>query len=542
MTSSYLERPFPALVLHFARSMFRSAEDTEQEWSIAGLLGVLAVPGALLSLTLIDKYSSLLAWIRGQQAADALVTSMPDKYFFLVFSMAATGLVAILQWDRILPGRMDFLNLGPLPVSTGAVFRANLMAILLVAAVFAVVVNGASSILFPVIVTASQQMFSSFLSFAAIHAFCVAAASLFAFFACLAAMGVLMAALPHAWFRRVSLYARVAMVMALVALLATGFAVPGLLRAAPDGWVRYLPPVWFLALYQQLQGRAMPGLASAASMAMPALGVAFLAAMAAYGLGYRRFFMRLPEAAERSPLRAPFEWPMPAALLATPFQKSCYWFGMKTLLRRESHSILLGAFTGFGLVAAFQALMPGGDPIGRLEAPLMIAYALLCGTRLALDLPATLQANWIFRLALDPQRHEAAAVARQMAFTMLVLLVVIPTAAVAGVWRAAYVTALSSLLAEGMLSRYRRVPFTCPLPEFGSGVTVAFAVYLVGFFLFSWGGARLEHWAGAEPGRFAALGLGWLGAWVALYYWKKEAGERDLEFGESGEPALRLDA
>ena len=263
--------PFGRLVRHFVAKMFRGGEESSSEFElgIGGILGLLATPGAFLSLMLFDKYSNLLRWFRNQRVFDPYLTSLPDKYVFIVFAMVITGVVTVLKWDRILPDRQDYLNLGPLPVRPRTVLLANVTAILLVAVIFAIDVNAASMFLFPMVVTAEQGSLAVFLKFVAAHAICVLLASAFTFFAVFSLMGILLATAPKRMFRPLSLSIRAGVIAALLALLVSSFAGPSLVRllqAQPDSAVRWLPSLWYLGLYQTLQGRADLALASAGKM------------------------------------------------------------------------------------------------------------------------------------------------------------------------------------------------------------------------------------------------------------------------------------
>ena len=94
------------------------------------MLSLLALPGALYSTLLFEKYSTLLLWMRGQHNFDPVTATVPDEYFFIVLSMVVTGAVAVWRWDSIFPDRRDYVNLVPLPISTRVIFLANLTAIL----------------------------------------------------------------------------------------------------------------------------------------------------------------------------------------------------------------------------------------------------------------------------------------------------------------------------------------------------------------------------------------------------------------------------
>lgn len=502
--------PFGRLVEHFLLGLFRSTGDSgpsEYELSPSGLLGLLAVPGAFIALSLFGKYSSLMRYIRQERAFDVYVASLPDKYFFIVFSMVVTGVVAVLQWDRILPSRADYFNFAPLPVSLRNVFLANLAAILLAVAVFAVDVNMASTILFPMVVTADSSAgagFTGFLGFVGAHAVCVILASLFTFFAFVAVSGALMTALPAALFARVSLYLRITALAALFGVLTTSFAVlPDVKRLAsqPDSWVSWLPPVWFLGLYQWMQGRAAPPLDALGALALQATLAAFVAAMVVYAISYRRYFLRIPETLESKSAASSEQsgrisaW-LNRTWLSSGFQRACYYFGIKTLLRSETHCLAFGGIVALGVVIAAQRAMRAADT-ARLEEWLslsyIVAYCVIVGLRFVFEMPVGLRANVVFRAGLDPNAHEVGAVARKIIWTFLVPGVLAPSLAISvwalgplqGVLHTLAAGAACWLLMELLLLRFRKIPFTCSMPPFQNHVIMMVFLYVLGFTAFA---------------------------------------------------------
>src|SRR5579864_6216909 len=223
-------RPYFRLVGHFLARLARGGNDaasTELELGLGGLLGLLAAPGALSCLLLLDKYSTFLNWMRGRLHTDLYVASMLDKYLFLSLAMAVTGIVTVLKWDKILPDAQDYLNLAPLPVRPRAILLANAAALAIAVLVFAVDVNGVSAVFFPLFVTAAAQTdFAAFLQFVAIHAACVLLASVFTFCAVFALLGTLAALLPREAFRAISSWVRGIVLVGFIVLLLTGFAGP----------------------------------------------------------------------------------------------------------------------------------------------------------------------------------------------------------------------------------------------------------------------------------------------------------------------------
>ncbi len=521
---STLERPFPRLIAHFAATIFEgetAADDAEM--GVGGLLGLLAVPGGFLSLMLFDKYSSLLQWLRGVRQFNIYTESLPDKYFFIVFSMAITGIVAVLKWDRILPGRRDYANLAPLPISARRIFAANLLAILMVAMVFAADVNGASVILYPLVVVANRGTLAEIPLFGVVHACCVILASLFTFLACFSIMSALMTLLPYRAFRRISLYVRVLIVIALLVLVATSFAVPALVQHLPaNPEVAFLPPVWYLALYQSLQGHASPELARISGFAWRGVAIAFTSALLLCAVSYRRCFMRISESGG-GPMfrhRAVLHLPEVFSLVKSHFQRACGGFAIRALLRSEKHCIFFGGFAGMGLVAASQTALssfarpkPAIPDADLLSIPLTLAYFVICGLRFVFEMPVELDANWMFQVVLDPDRHESAAVARNVSLVVVMSAIIVPTLAIYWVlwdWRIAalhalYVFCLSLALIEGLLVGFRKIPFTCSFPPFRHHVVMLVLLGVIGYSFFSGSGSEIEHWMMVRPLRFLWL-------------------------------------
>src|SRR5215469_12886512 len=278
------EQPFWRLIELFVERIFRGGGDTDAEGLDLGVglvLTLLAMPGGFVSELLFDKYESLLQWLRGQLHVDTLLIAFPDEYFFVVLSMTVTGAIAVWRWDAIFPDRRDYMNLAHLPISSRTIFLANLVAVLFLVVLVAVDVNAASCVLFPMVVSASQGTLLFFLKFGAVHAMGVVLSGIFSFLAVFALLGLLMALLPPRHLRRVSAYARGMVVVYLVTVLCTSFAIPDSLRRvrgpAPS-WTLLFPSCWFVSLCQLLRGRANPAMAELARFCVP--GIAVLAVFA----------------------------------------------------------------------------------------------------------------------------------------------------------------------------------------------------------------------------------------------------------------------
>jgi hypothetical protein len=529
---AYRECPFARLVRLFTARIFRGSGDNDAEGldlSIGLVLTLLALPGGFVSVILFPKYGTLLQWMRGVVNADVIATALPDEYFFIVLSMAVTGAIAVWRWDSIFPDRRDYLNLVPLPISSRTILLANFVGVMFLAVLVAVDVNAASSILFPLAVGSTQDTFVFFARFAAVHALSVVLASIFAFFAVFSVLGIFMAILPRPAFMRISPFLRTLIVVSLVTLLSTSFAVPLMLKqfsGVPRFGVSWLPPVWFLGMGMSLLGKADPHLTALGRIALPALGSAIVFAACVYSVGYRKHFVRIPELTNAVVSSDGPRWlwlrRLNELVMRDPPQRGCSRFVWKTLFRSEPHRLLLAGVGGLGLVLASQALFgafAGGTiKSGHLSAeilsvPLILFFFVIGGLRLAFEIPVDLRANWIFRLLLDWKRHDCQAMARKLILISVapgLLLIALPAYCWLGGWWAGILHTLvvgvwSILLTDAVLIRFRKMPFTCSLPLFQQHSIVILLLCAMGFFFFAVLMPEFEAWALPEPLRLIGL-------------------------------------
>jgi hypothetical protein len=560
----YRQRPFWRLVELFVARIFRGGGDADAEGLDLGVglvLTLLAMPGGFVSLFLLNKYGTLLEWLRGAAHVDPLLAAFPDEYFFMVLSMSVTGAVAVWRWDAIFPDRRDFINLVPLPISTRTIFFANLVAVLFLAVLVAVDVNAVSCILFPAVVAATQSKFLFFAQFAAVHAVAVLLSSIFAFFAVFSVLGLLMAVLPPRSFRRISAYVRGLVVVYLVTLLCTGSAVPVLLRrmkAPVPSWTFLLPSSWFLGLCQSMHGRANPVLSELSRRVLPGIVAVVAVALCTYAIGYQRHFMRIAEMADTgSTVRRTRSSRLGVLLdrwfLRTPFQKGCFGFVWKTLLRSEPHRLVLSGVAGLALVLASQSLLNAveGAKSARqaamspdaLSIPFIVSFLLIIGLRIVFEIPVELRANWIFQLTLDSDRQECESMARKV-----ILSVVVPCVLVLAFPAYAYLESLpvacihtmlvltwSVLLTNIALIRFRKLPFTCTLPLFKQHSIVTLLAVCFGFGIYAPSTAEFEASALSQPVRLIGLLPVAAVAWYIPHHLAKNTIdiERKLIFEES---------
>jgi hypothetical protein len=550
------KRPAGRLYVHFFQKMVRGSGEDSGESTEAGLgviLGLLASPAAFAAIMLFDKYGSVFQWLRRVHGLDPYVASLPDKYFFVVLSMVITGVLTVLRWDRLIPDRQDAVNLMPLPVAPRLVLGTNTMALLSVAVLFATDVNAAAVILFPMVVAAGSG-FEVFLSFFGAHLVAVLLAGAFAFLAVFAVLGLPQAVLPRTVFQPLVRWLRTALMAALLALLLSCAAGPALvkqLRGDPDTWVRWIPSIWFVGLYQDLQGRADGALAQASQMAWLSLGAALTVAAFSYVVNYRRHYLGAAEVTASPIAKVVRAWRLPRVLVRGDlFARACRFFGWRVLLRSETHWLLLSSAAGLGLVLASQSMVQP-DVHSLTALPMLVTYPLLVGMRMAFELPAEARANWLWKMLVNGVEHDPVPAAKGILRRAVVLTALIP-ALVEGWLRTgdfartalhlAWVAVLCWVLIEILTLNLVKIPFTCTLPGFRNNLPVHCLGHLAGFALFTGGGASMELWMAGSPVRIGVL-FGLVGGLAVYLSTVHERGEGDvIRYEDPEEPAMmRLD-
>jgi hypothetical protein len=563
------QKPFARLIRHSIERVLYGGNDAgagELDFGIGAMLALLAAPGGFAAIFMVEKYGSLFRFLRHQSMLDGYAASLPDEYFFIVLAMIVTGAVAIWKWDALIPDRRDYVNLAPLPIPAKNILYANLTALLLLAAVLALDVNAASSILFPLVVCGSQISLRYLAVFFATHLLSVVLASVFSFFCVLAVLGVLMAALPYRLFRRCSVYVRCGMIAFMMAILSASFVMTDLvenLSRSSRPLVQLLSPLWFLGLCQHLRGLADPAFLRLAKIAVFGSVAALIFALGAYALSYRRCFTQSSEsianfASVGGSIRHGTLSRLADLFLRTPFERACFRFTLKTLFRSENHTLIVGGFAGVGIVLASEALFqaaptsrtPALPSAAALSVPLIVIYFLLLGLRFSFEIPVMLRANWIFRLRTNPDTNECAGLARKIMLAVLLPLLLcatLPAYALRYGWEvgwihAAIIAGVSLLLIEILLARFRKIPFTCSAPQFKSNLLVLVFFYLLGFFAFTSGVPAAEEAAFENPFWYLVLIPALALIWLALERYRGELTYLDkrLIFEERPEPAVEV--
>ena len=163
----------------------------------------------------------------------------------------------------------------------------------------------------------SDGSFAAFFRTAGAHAAAVLSASLFSFFAVFALVGILMLVSPARWFKRISVAARMVLVVALLVEFFSNLVVQlvsGRLPGHASAYAQFLPPFWFLRIYRH----------AGAGLPLAALAASIVIAVAAYSLCYRRHFLRLAESLDTlGASRHVSRFPSPGWLFRSQLERAC---------------------------------------------------------------------------------------------------------------------------------------------------------------------------------------------------------------------------
>jgi hypothetical protein len=208
------------LTRHFFRGFLENdllTPDEGMQATLAPVLAGIAAPGLLLPAI----WSFSYGW-PFRRADEFQALAVRHELLFVVLSMIVVGLVIVLQWEALYPDRRDYAVLGPLPVSLRTVFLAKVSALSGFVGLFAVSVNGLSSICYPVVANIRPQPGSPGVvgTFVA-HVAATSGGALFMALAVLAGLGLMQLLLPAKLLRPAASLVQLGSVLALVLGLLT---------------------------------------------------------------------------------------------------------------------------------------------------------------------------------------------------------------------------------------------------------------------------------------------------------------------------------
>jgi hypothetical protein len=483
-------------------------------WSLA----FLATPGLLLPIKFAG--GELRA---GKDPASIAHALLIFRLFFLTLTMTSIGIVALVIWDGIFPDRRDARILTPLPVPGHVLIGARLVALAALCGIFVAGINAVPTVFYAPMIAAfggAANQVQGILAFAIANGL----AGLFVFTALISLQGVALNLGGKKATDRVSLLLQMVFVAALLQMVffmtRVGDKLPADLNS---GWLRALPTVWFLGLYDVIGGRPAAGAPMLAAAALLATATTVGGAILLFVATHARLTRRALESREtaspgRTTARAIAS--VTRSLCRHPVAQGVFEFTLQSLARSRSHRLLMAIYVGVALALVASAIGPfairdgltafATPSIEMLSAPFVISFFSLVGMRVAISIPIEPKANWLFRL-YEPSDRAAAMDGVRAA---MLLVGVVPAAAVAlvtagalwGIWPAivhTFVCALMGcLLVEILMIRLAKLPFTCTYFPGSSRVGTLWPLYLNGFIAYSY---AIAAWEGRFFSRPRAL-------------------------------------
>ena len=431
-------------------------------------------------------------FMQNQYPRRDLAGRMEDQYLFVLFSLVAMGVVTLFEWEMLFPDRADFLVLTPLPLRTSLLMASKSSALACFLGIFLFGSSMLGALTYPAI---CKGVF--FRQFGA-HLLAVSLSGCWISMSLLGLGSLLRCAVSDKLFRRLTPVIQM-IVMTVLMLLVVQYARYGasiqLLLVKP-GLGRWLPPIWFLALYDRiLYGAAAPAFAAElASWAVWGCVVATLLVLGAYpGAWFSMRRMTLEGAASRSKPAVRFGY---GRLLTSmkPQERAMFSFIAQSLGRTPRYQLYLAMYTGIGLALALACgvmLLPGNGTIEAHPSTLGLhaVFPLLCfwtisGLRAALGFPIQLSARWIFRVSgTDPRSLAKAAKRWCLIITLLllagclVLLILCGWSFLQLVVQALFDSCLAVLLTDAFF-QIRAVPLTQPRLPGRSNFALLLTLYL----------------------------------------------------------------
>ena len=478
-------------------------------WVMVGF----AAPGLLLPSRAAENY---LALANRPEALIQLI--VVHRLLFVTLTMIALGFVALVVWEGVFPDRRDARVIGVLPLPGSTLVIGRLAALGALAAIFLIGMNAVPTLMYGPLLAAYGAA-SNVLTGAIAHLVATSAAGAFVFFLLIALQGILL----NFGTRRVAERLGVAMqVIFVVALLQLIFFFPHVRRlitgdvgvVVNDPLLRYVPSIWFLALYDVLGGSAAEGTWPAARLALLASGGATMAAVGLMALTHGRL-LRL--ALESQSVGHSRRWLLRGRQLSVrwlpgkPQARAIRHFTIRTLARSRTHRMLIALYGGVALALVVSGLLPllfirGFTGFARpsvpvLSAPFVLIFLLLVGMRACFAIPVEPKANWAIRMAEPAERKSALNGVRDA----MLLAVVVPVTAIAAVAAAALwgfwpalvhgvvCLAMGLLLIETLLIALRKLPFTCTYFPGLARVRMLWWAYLTAFTTFSYSTPLVEE-------------------------------------------------
>ena len=533
------DRSFGVLVRGFLDGFFESDLLPDTVDPKQGLVGVFAV---VLTPTLWLAFQAMLtgqvhhvvwrqAVERGTTAqiyARFEVASWGSELLLTLYVMAVVGFAAFLVWDRVFPDRRDLMVLGTLPLSTKTLVTAKLSALVIV--IGGLVLALCVPMALGMAVGALSPVVWMPLRYLAANLIVMPAAGLFVFFGVIAAQTVLGTFLRTRLLREVSVICQlICMVLTFEMLVfsrpVSFWLAENALGLSAGPLAPWLPPLWFLGLFETILGTEHAVFHRTAMFAVLAFGISVATVLIACLVSYRHAVQRVMESTE--PSRGDPAWLrrvvydlVYGVLVRRPTQQAVVMFVVASVTRNQRYKLLLALYVGVGLAfimaGALLTLSDGSElnvaapTVLLLSIPLLLSFFALVGLRVLFTVPTELRANWVFQLSETPDTGSYIRGVRKAMVLLALPPLVLATLPIywwlwgpaVGLAHTAFWVVLGLVLVEVLLIGLHRVPFTCTYVPGKANVKLLWWLYLLAMMAYAYQTARVEVWLLSDPTRY----------------------------------------
>jgi hypothetical protein len=482
--------------------------------TVVRAISMVAAPGLITAFFLQNSYPRRSQW-----------GAIEDHYFFVLLSFVVLGAVAIFEWEMLFPDRSDFLILTPLPLKPLAMLAAKAAALIAFLTVFLVSSNVFGTLILPAVSKGAffRQLYA--------HACAVVLAGLFAALFFLALGGVLLCVLGAAWFRVVSPVVQMMSMAAMVLLMLQYLKYADSMQAwlaEPLGIARWMPPLWFLGVYEHLLhgGGAPPFAREMARYAAGGTLASALVVLLTYPLAWTRMRRMAIEGSSQT-RRQPSQWWtwLIHRVVWRAGERAVFHFIGQTIARKNRYQVYLAMYCGSGLALAIACavvfrtnghhVQPALSQEGLHAVMPLLLFWVIAGLRAAFTFPMDMAAGWVFRVTGVSVRECAAAGQRWVLIcAWMVMCSILAVLRLAG-WDLRHLLVqlvcglcLCTLLTDGFFAFHTGVPFNQPRMPGTKSLPLMLTLYvgilppaLLGFI-------RLEMHYERSPLDLLLLGLG----------------------------------
>ena len=501
-----------------------TAGATDLRDSFFWLIAALAAPGLLFAFHQ-QFYWNFVALGPGGPAKLRTYVLF-DKTFYLTLTCVAMGLISVAVWNALIVERRDAFIIGVLPVRRRVIITAKLLSLLAYIGALNLGMHAGAALLFGAALSGVQ---GSTIRGLTAHLVAGSAAGIFVFLTVVALVSACLTIVGPRWFARSAAALQMLLVAVVTATLLMTITLSRGAASVAQGvaastWLAYMPPIWFLALYETLAGTASGVMHELARRCTWALGSVTVAVAIFYPLACSRVLAKAVAAggAATRPWTRLVSAMTVDRLTADSGTRAALQFLMATAGRVARLRLVLSAAVGLGLtLVAPLALywmtsgVPRSPSLSLLAAPLLLTIPLVIGWRVVTAMPAELTACWVFR-ATPMEGFAGRAAARRF---ILLLGVLGPLALFSPAWIVLWgITAASQFVANALLAGailvdahlwgFAGMPCTRPLAVSDSNLQGRWPFYGFGLLCYALGVPAIEVWtAGHSSAWLVTIGL-----------------------------------